>query len=127
MYNCFLFFFVDGGTQSLTPIPPLKRMRTIVMKSILVDHFIKDVKREIVFKDVINNEEAKDRLQDLPSNKDIGKKSIRLASPPPDSNLPSEFRKMSYRELNKQCLSSYSSTGSTSGSEAAVPTVRFLS
>ena len=25
-------------------------MRTIVMKSILIDHFIKDVKREIVFK-----------------------------------------------------------------------------
>ena len=47
----------DGCTQSLAPqpqpqpLPPcLKRMRTIVMKSILIDHFIKDVKREIVFK-----------------------------------------------------------------------------
>ena len=108
-------------------MPPLKRMRTIVMKSILVDHFIKDVKREIVFKDIVNSEEAKDHLHDLPSSEDIGKKSMRLASPPPDSDLPSEFRKMSYRELNKQCLSSYSSTGSqTSGSEVAVPTVRLF-
>ena len=45
----------DGCKQSLAPqpqpLPPcLKRMRTIVMKSILIDHFIKDVKREIVFK-----------------------------------------------------------------------------
>ena len=100
-------------------------MRTIVMKSILVDSFIKDVKREIVFK--VNSEEAKDHLHDLPSSEDIGKKSMRLASPPPDSDLPSEFRKMSYRELNKQCLSSYSSTGSqSSGSEVAVPTVRLF-
>ena len=120
-----VFFSMDGGTQSLRPhIPPLKRMRTIVMKSILVDQFIKDVKREIVFKDVTY--EAKDRLHDLSSSEDIGKKSIRLASPPPDSNLPSELRKMSYRELNKQCLSSYSSGGSTSGSEGGAPTVRFL-
>ena len=95
------------------------------MKSILVDHFIKDVKREIVFKDVRkDNEEAKDILQDLPSNEDIGKKNVRLSSPPPDVNLPSELRKMSYRELNKQCLSSYSSTGSTSGSEIVVQLVQ---
>merc|ERR1712223_595720 len=82
-------------------------------------------KREIVFKDVQkDNEEAKDILQDLPTSADFGKKNIRLSSPPPDVNLPSELRKMSYRELNKQCLSSYSSTGSqTSGSEVAVPTI----
>ena len=62
-------------------------------------------------------------MHDLPSSEQMGKKSIRLSSPPPDSELPSELRKMSYRELNRQCLSSYSSTGSASGSESIVQTM----
>lgn len=43
------------GIQS--PTPALKRMKSIIVKRINVDNFIKDVKREIVFK-----EEAKDEL-----------------------------------------------------------------
>ena len=79
----------------------------------------------MVPKVVANAEEAKDCLHDLPSNEDIiGKKSIRLASPPPDVDLPSGWGKLSYRDLNKQCLSSYSSTGSASGSEDVVQVVK---
>ena len=74
---------------------------------------------------VANAEEAKDCLHDLPSNEEIiGKKNIRLASPPPDVDLPSGWGKLSYRDLNKQCLSSYSSTGSASGSEDVVQVVK---
>lgn len=45
----------NNATKS--PSPALKRMKSIIVKRINVDNFIKDVKREIVFK-----EEAKDEL-----------------------------------------------------------------
>ena len=74
-----------------------KRLRSIITKGFLVEKIIKDMKKEINFK-----EEEKDELTSLPS---ISKKSSRLTSPEPE-NVPPELKKFNYKELNQFSLGS---------------------
>ena len=97
----------DNGESGGYHLQKLKHMRGLVSKGILVDSFIKGVKRDIVFK-----EEAKDELHELPSVIDIAKKSNRLTSPEP-LDLPSDLKRMSYKELNKFGMSAFSTPSPT--------------
>lgn len=47
----------EAEPPSSSPPPALKRMKSIISRRMKVDHFIRDIKKEIVFK-----EEAKDEL-----------------------------------------------------------------